>query len=107
ATFRFEPVLALGPLRLLQTAVETIGPRVVRALQRLAAPRSLHHGMASVTADIDEAPQHAVPPADDRDRDPARHHREETAGVCHLLRAPCVLPAHGEDALVLAREDGG
>ena len=52
-----EAGLALGPGRPTQRAVEVVRPRVVRALQRLAAAGALDDEMAAVPADVDEPAQ--------------------------------------------------
>ena len=66
---RAEPGLALRPRRLAQRPVEVVRPRVVRALQRLAAARSLDDEVAAVPADVDEPAEHSVRSPDDRDGD--------------------------------------
>ena len=100
-----EPRLAVAARDLAQRAVEVVRPRVVGALQRRAASRPGEHGMAAVAADVDERAQHAVAAAHDEERHGAGVGGQEGARLGDLVRAPRVLPAAPEDALLLARED--
>ena len=104
---RVEARLALRAGRLAQRAVELVRPRVVRALQRLAAAAAARDRVRAVAADVDEAAQDALAVAGDDDRDVARLGRHERAGRRDLLRRAAVLPGAGEDALALERRDAG
>ena len=67
-----EARLALRARRSPQRAVQVVGPRVVRALKRLAAPGPLDDEVASVTADVDEPAERLRPTRGRRRRGRAR-----------------------------------
>ena len=69
-------------------------------------PGALAHERASVPADVEECPQHAVLVADEHDRYVACARRPERARLGNLVRVADVLPGRPEDALLLELEDG-
>ncbi len=85
---RGEAELVLREVRLFlrarrgaEPAVESVRPRVVRALERLPAALALGDREAAVAADVDEGPQLAVAGERDDDRRPAAGGGEEGAGL--------------------------
>ena len=84
---------------LAQRAVEVVGPRVVRALQRRAGAGAREHRVAAVAAHVDQRAQLAVAAADDRERDRAGVGAQVAARRGDLLGPPGVLPAAPEDPL--------
>src|SRR5947208_7988780 len=98
--------LLLAARRLAETAVEAVGPGVVRTLQRLAARLPLGEREAAVAADVDEAAQDAVAVARDDDRR-AAYLRGEVARRRKLSGVPDVLPRRPEDQLLLPPQDLG
>ena len=95
---------ALAARDLAQRAVEVVGPGVVGALERGAAPAALEHVVAAVAADVDERAEDAVRAAHDRERDGPGGDGDERAGLGDLVGAAGVLPAAPEDQLLLARQ---
>ena len=102
-----EARFALRPWCLPQRAVEPVRPRVIRALQRLAAAAAARDRRRAMAADVDEAAEDALSIARDDDRDVPGLGRHERAGGRDLLRGAAVLPGAGEDALPLERRDDG
>ena len=95
---RVEARLPLGARSAAQRAVEPVGPGVIRALQRLAAPRVAHDEVAAVTTDVDERPQHQLAVAHDDHRDMPCPRGEEGRRLGDLLGGPGVLPRPRKDA---------
>src|SRR4029078_4815627 len=82
-----------------QRAVESVGPRVVRALQRLAGGRpGCEHG-AAMAADVQEGAQLTLRGPRDEDRDVAHASREIPSTVAQLAEMADVLPGAREDSL--------
>src|SRR6185437_7186811 len=80
-------------------AVESVGPRVVRALQRLTGGRSgCEHG-AAMAADVQEGAQLPFAVSRDDDRDVAHASREKPSTVAQLTEMADVLPGAREDSL--------
>ena len=67
-----EALLALGARRRAERAVEAVGPRVIRALERLAPPLALADERAAVAADVQERAHRPFLVADDDNRDTGR-----------------------------------
>src|SRR5205085_10368697 len=93
-----KPTHAREVRRPLQLAFERVRPAVIRATKRARLALLLgHHGGGVVAADVEEAAQDPIAPADDDQRlarDLARH---VTPRPPHLLRAPDHLPRARED----------
>ena len=79
---------------------------MVRALERLPPPATLHHLVAAMTADVDERAQLLVAAAHDGDGRLARATGEERARLGHLLEHARVLPGSPEDPVQLELVDG-
>ena len=99
-----EALLALGARGRAERAVEAVGPRVIRALERLAPPLALADERAAVAADVQERAHRPFLVADDDDRDTGRVGREERAWLGDLIGAARVLPGAPEDPLALEPE---
>ena len=101
-----EAGLAVGPRRVAQSAVEAVRPGVVGALDRLPPRVSVAEDVTAVAADVHEAAQPPVarPRQDDRQR--AGRGRRQLTGLGDLVEAGGVLPARGEEALLLEAPDG-
>ncbi len=97
----------VGARRGPQRSVEAVGPRVVVALQRRAAPGARHDLRAAVAADVDERAQHAVAIAHDDDRHVARVAGEIGAGLGDEPEVPGVVPGRREERGALGFEDLG
>ena len=87
--------------RVLQLAVERVGPAVIAALQQLATAVGERHGVRTVAADVDEAVQLALGV-------PRHHHGHAARGADHVVAGRGELglgaeqrPAAREDPLVL------
>ena len=90
-------LVRVGARRRAQRAVEAVGPRVVVALQRRAAPGARHDLRAAVAADVDERAQLAVAIAHDDDRHVARAAGEVRAGLGDEAEVPGVVPGRREE----------
>ena len=88
-----EPRLALGARRLAELAVETVGPGVVRALERLATTGALDHHVPAVAADVDEPAELAVAATDDRHRDWAATDAKKLPGSATWYAGPAYCQA--------------
>ena len=102
-----EARLTLRAGRSPQGSVQVVRPRVVRALERLAAPGPLDDEVSSVAADVDQPAKRSVRAADDGDRDVPDLRREVRPGLGDPLRRPRVRPGAREEPLALALEDAG
>src|SRR4029077_4605383 len=108
---RDEAELVLREIRLLvaarriaEAAVEPVGPRVVRALQGLAAALPFGERVTAVAADGDEPAQHAVAIARHDDGRPGDL-GGEVARLPELPGVADVLPGRAEDPLLLPTQD--
>src|SRR6188472_2644291 len=101
-----EPELAIRAGRASQRAVEAVGPRVVRALDRLAARVAVAEDVPAVAADVDEAAELVVPAAREQDGKRSGPGRRQLPGLGDLVVPGCVLPRAREDSLLLEAEDG-
>ncbi len=102
---RVEALLALGPRRASQRAVQVVRPGVVRALERLSPALAAHHRMAAMPADVDEPLELLRAVAENDDGDVAGPACEESSGLLHLVGAARVLPGSGEDPVALEPPD--
>ena len=93
-----EARLAVRARRRAERAVEPIRPRVVVALDRLAAAAALGQDRPPVAADVQEGAELAFGGAGDEQRDAAGVGRQVRAGLGDLIRASAVLPGAREDA---------
>src|SRR5438552_219428 len=104
---RVEILLAVRPWRRAQLAVETVGPRVVWALQRLALALTVRDGEAAVATDVEERAQLAVARACNNHRNLACPGGEVRPRLRDLRRMADVLPGPREDPVRLAAEERG
>src|SRR6266516_3976764 len=98
--------LAIGARCVAQPAVARIGPRVVRALQRLARPVPTRDYVPAMAADVEEGPKLSVTRACNHYGYLAGGGREE-ARLRDLSRMAHVLPGPREDPLTLTPQDFG
>jgi hypothetical protein len=95
-----ESRLVLRPRRRAQAAVEVVGPRVVRTLERAAVAGD--DLVAPVAAHVDERPESRLAAHHDHDHGyVGAGAGKEVAPSGHLRGAPDVLPRAAEDALAL------
>src|SRR6185312_210112 len=99
-----EAGLAVGPRGGAQGAVEAVGPRVIRALKRLALSGAVRDDMAAMTAHVQEGTGYAVARACNHNGNLSGDGGEERAGLGELARVTNVLPGAREDPLPLAAQ---
>ena len=102
-----EARLAVGARRVAEGAVQAVRPRVVRALDRLAARVPVAERVAPVPADVHEPAEDVVAGAREHDGQRAGERGGQLAGLRDLVGARGVLPADGEEPLLLHARDGG
>ena len=101
-----EAGLVLAPRRSPERAVEAVGPRVVRALDRAPLLRLVHQDRAAVAADVEVPAELAVLVEDNHHRKAAHLGGEEAPWPVELAGVPGVLPRAPKDPLALRGQDG-
>jgi hypothetical protein len=89
---RLDPAFALRARCGDQPSVEAVRPRVVRALEGLAAALPVADDRAPVPADVEERAERVLTVAHEHDRHVTDPRRRERARLGYLARVPDVLP---------------
>jgi hypothetical protein len=93
--------------RTTQCAVEVVGPTVVDALERLAAPTAFRDDRPAMTADVGQRAQDALHVAGDHDGEVAEEHGRVGTGLPDVFGGSHVVPVRAKDQLALDPEHLG
>src|SRR5207342_3115683 len=102
-----ESGLTLRAGRSPQRSVQVVRPRVVRALERLAAAGALDDEVPAMAADVDQPAKRSILPAYDGDRNVPDLRREVRPGLGDPVRRSRVRPCPSKQPLALELEEAG